>query len=1087
VTAVRRLVVGLLGALGGCGVAAAVLVATPSTPLVAAADTSGFRAGNIISDQLFYDGGAMSAAEVQTFLDSKNPTCVAAKDGTPCLKNARQDTYTRPADSRCPGTYVGAANEAASTIIAKVGAACGISQRVLLVILQKEQGLVTLSGDKLNGTRYEKAMGYGCPDTAPCNPAYAHLFNQLYSAARQYRDYLVAPRTIKAGITNQIRFSPDPGCGSSAVFVENSATAGLYTYTPYQPNAAALAAGAGSGDACSAYGNRNFYIYFTDWFGSTQVPGASQVTGRYAAMGGSAGTLGGIQGSVVCGLTDGGCWQGYAKGAIYWSPNSGAHVVSNGAVRDRWAQMGWERSSLGYPVGDTTCGLAAAGCFQAFQSGSLYWSSATGAHTVAGAVRDKWGTAGWEGGSLGYPTSDQATTPNGQAQYTHFERGSIYWSQATAAHVLSGTVRDRWAASGWESGPLGLPVSDVASTPDGVARFAHFQNGSVYWTSGTGARLLLTPIRDRWAATGWESGTLGYPVADQVATPGGTGQVVGFQRGWLYWSQATGARLLAGPVRDAWLAAGADGGSLGLPVGDVGTTPDGKAQYGTFSGGSVYVHATLGSHVVPTAVRDGWAAAGWEGGPLGYPTSDAVATTDRRGQVMTFQGGQVYTSPATGGHAVTGTLLTGYLAAGGADGDLGLPVDDAGSTPDGKARYQNFEGGSLYVVGAGTYVVPLEVRAVWARSGWESGPLGYPTAAATVTGDAAAGTATTMQAFQGGTVYATAAGGAHAVSKAFQAALTTAGGAAVLGAPSSDVRTTPDGKATYQQFLNGAVYSMSATGTHALPAEFLAAWGTAGWEQGPLGYPTTDVTTTPDGAGRYVHFQGGSVYWTRPTGAHVLRGVVRDAWAAAGWERSALGYPTTDVVVTPDGKGQYSYFQGGAVYWSQATGAHVLRGPVLDAWTRTGWEQGSLGYPTRDVTVPPDGTGSFAYFQNGAVYWSPATGAHVLRGPVLDAWGANGWERGALGYPTTDVTVPPDGKGAFAHFEGGSIYWSPTTGAHALRGAVLQAWAGTGWEKGRLGYPTSDAQRVSGGTRTDFQRGYITVSDGTGVATVHVN
>src|SRR5690606_12807423 len=61
-------------------------------------------------------------------------------------------------------------------------------------------------------------------------------------------------------------------CGRGPVYVENIATAALYYYTPYQPNAAALRAGFGEGDGCSSYGNRNFYNYFTDWFGSTQPP-----------------------------------------------------------------------------------------------------------------------------------------------------------------------------------------------------------------------------------------------------------------------------------------------------------------------------------------------------------------------------------------------------------------------------------------------------------------------------------------------------------------------------------------------------------------------------------------------------------------------------------------------------------------------------------------------------------------------------------------------------------------------------------------------------------------------------------------------
>ncbi|SEU00100.1 LGFP repeat-containing protein, partial [Geodermatophilus poikilotrophus] len=401
----RRALTLLVVAATGLAVVAATDGPSASVPLAEAADTSQFRAGNIISDQLFYDGNAMSPADVQFFLESRNPRCVAAADGTPCLQDAWQDTYTRPADSRCPGTYVGAPAESAATIIAKVGAACGISQRVLLVILQKEQGLVTLSGNSLNPTRYEKAMGFGCPDTAPCNPAYAHLFNQIYSAARQYRDYLVKPRTIRAGIVNQVRFHPNTACGSSPVFVENAATAGLYTYTPYQPNAAALAAGKGTGDGCSAYGNRNFWIYYTDWFGSTQVPGAAEVTGRYAVAGGATGPLGTPLGNVACGLRNGGCFQAYANGSIYWSPASGARIT-HGTVRDRWAATGWETGPLGYPVSDTHCGLSRGGCLQHFQGGSIYWTQTTGARIVYGGVRDRWAAAGWEYSGLGYPVTD---------------------------------------------------------------------------------------------------------------------------------------------------------------------------------------------------------------------------------------------------------------------------------------------------------------------------------------------------------------------------------------------------------------------------------------------------------------------------------------------------------------------------------------------------------------------------------------------------------------------------------------------------------------------------------------------------------
>ncbi|MGY1845721.1 LGFP repeat-containing protein, partial [Modestobacter sp. SYSU DS0875] len=300
-----------------------------------------------------------------------------------------------------------------------------------------------------------------------------------------------------------------------------------------------------------------------------------------------------------------------------------------------------------------------------------------------------------------------------------------------------------------------------------------------------------------------------------------------------------------------------------------------------------------------------------------------------------------------------------------------------------------------------------------------------------------------------------------------------AGGPAVLGVPVADVVTLPDGKGTAQRFQSGSVYASPATGARAVTSELLAAWARSGWERGPLGYPTTGATALSVGGGRFAHFQGGSVYWSPTTGARVLRGPVRDAWAASGWERSALGYPTGDVVVLPDGKGQAATFQHGSIYWTQATGARVVTAELRAAWARSGWERGPLGYPTTSATALSVGGGRFAHFQGGSVYWSPTTGARVLRGPVRDAWAASGWERSALGYPTGDVVVLPDGKGQAATFQHGSIYWSPATGAHALPTVVRDAWAATGWETGRLGYPTSGGTKVTGGTRWTFQGGSI--------------
>lgn len=240
-----------------------------------AAPVIGFDPGMILSDALMYDSGTMNSAAVQAFLDSRGAACTPAAGNT-CVRDYRESTPNRAGDSLCPAAYTGVPNETAASIIVKVSAACGINPQVLLVTLQKEQGLITSTTGKSAYT-YSRALGFGCPDNVGgwCNPEYAGFANQVYSAAKQLKNYAANPTrySYRAGRVNTILWNPDTACGSTQVYIQNQATASLYNYTPYAPNAAAIAAGYGSGDACSSYGNRNFYLYFTAWFGAnTQRP-----------------------------------------------------------------------------------------------------------------------------------------------------------------------------------------------------------------------------------------------------------------------------------------------------------------------------------------------------------------------------------------------------------------------------------------------------------------------------------------------------------------------------------------------------------------------------------------------------------------------------------------------------------------------------------------------------------------------------------------------------------------------------------------------------------------------------------------------
>ncbi|WP_039424644.1 LGFP repeat-containing protein, partial [Porphyromonas gulae] len=80
-----------------------------------------------------------------------------------------------------------------------------------------------------------------------------------------------------------------------------------------------------------------------------------------------------------------------------------------------------------------------------------------------------------------------------------------------------------------------------------------------------------------------------------------------------------------------------------------------------------------------------------------------------------------------------------------------------------------------------------------------------------------------------------------------------------------------------------------------------------GGENGFLGAPVCAESNCPDNVGRYRHCQKGSIYWHPDTGAHEMHGDIYAKYAKLGWERSILGYPTTDERATPDGAGRYNH------------------------------------------------------------------------------------------------------------------------------------------------------------------------------------
>lgn len=282
-----------------------------------AVTASDWKAGRIIDDGLFTNGRDMSVGDIQHFLNTKVPNCDTSGQQTSefggpdlngdgrttraeyaqsrgysttftCLKDYYEVPKTEPNSNPPISNYGGAprptGSVSAAQLIWDAAQRSSINPKVLLVKIATESAGPLTSDDWPLKKQYDYAMGAHCPDSGPggsanCDPAYAGFSIQMYEAAslmRWYIDSMDKPwwQYKKPYQNNEILWNVvERGCGGSNVYIETKATAALYTYTPYQPNSAALNNMYGEGDNCSAYGNRNFWRVFNDWFGTSSVNG----------------------------------------------------------------------------------------------------------------------------------------------------------------------------------------------------------------------------------------------------------------------------------------------------------------------------------------------------------------------------------------------------------------------------------------------------------------------------------------------------------------------------------------------------------------------------------------------------------------------------------------------------------------------------------------------------------------------------------------------------------------------------------------------------------------------------------------------
>jgi uncharacterized protein with LGFP repeats len=288
--------------------------------------------------------------------------------------------------------------------------------------------------------------------------------------------------------------------------------------------------------------------------------------------------------------------------------------------------------------------------------------------------------------------------------------------------------------------------------------------------------------------------------------------------------------------------------------------------------------------------------------------------------------------------------------------------------------------------------------------------------------------------------------------------------------------TVPGGRA--QRYLHGRISYKASIGPRYTYGAVGHRYAQLGNEAGVLGFPLADPVVIANA--RASRFERGRISWHPALGAFETLGPIAAVYAATGYELGTLKFPTASPRAAADGTGRFSTFQLGRISWHPSTGAHWMGREVATRYGQLGAEGGRLGYPVRDeVAVAAAKT---VGFQNGRIVWALGTGALEVYDVLDAAYSRAGGEAGPLGLPVAEEVALPTGRSQ--QFASGRIS-AGTSGAFWTEGPIATKYVELGAELGQLGFPTTDEYVYSPGVRrNDFERGVISYDEATGETTV---
>ena len=552
---------------------------------------------------------------------------------------------------------------------------------------------------------------------------------------------------------------------------------------------------------------------------------------------------------------------------------------------------------------------------------------------------------------------------------------------------------------------------------------------------------------DKGQQTGGVQGPLGGPITNWYTIPGGQEQ--DFQVGSIYWSAATGTVEVQGAIHGEYLAMQGPGGILGFPVQDEGPVAAGRVSY------------FAGNHC------------GSFNGPFG-------------------SGSAIYWSPATDAWQVGGCIYQRYLQSdlNGPNGPLGFPISNVTQLSN---TYVSYFAGNAACGGGQVF---------FGRT-------------------------------SGSAIYSSSLGTFYVAGCNYHHYWDFGGPGGMLGVPTSDVLPLHGGYVSYfagqvcgspgPNNSGSAIYSTSAT-FEVQGCIYNTYWNLGG-PSGILGFPVSDEG--PVAAGRVSYFagnhcgsfsgpngSGSAIYWSPSTGAWQVGGCIyrRYLQSDLNGPSGQLGFPISNV--TQLSNTYVSYFAGnacagggpvingrvsGSAVYSNSLGTFYVAGCIYHNWQQSwGGPTGFLGLPISDVMpITLGSTGGYVSFFVGtncgsgawqgstsAIYSSPR-GTFEVHGCIYQQYRQFTDDGGNtlffdLGFPTSnEVGVTSGFSGVAARtnsFEHGAIYWTPTSGALEVHGAIYAAYQQQfNGAAGALGLPTTNEFfNQQGQAESDFENGFIT-------------